>query len=72
MRWSAGPGPERLTSLATSGSETPVCSTYALEEGTTTRWLPLDDAIAACVRGELHDLKTELGLRRLRAHLLAG
>lgn len=40
-----------------------------MEEGAHTRWLPLDDAIAACVRGELADLKTELGLRRLRDHL---
>lgn len=40
-----------------------------MEEGARTRWLPLDDAIAACVRGELPDLKTELGLRRLRDHL---
>jgi ADP-ribose pyrophosphatase len=40
-----------------------------MEEGARTRWLALDDAIAACVRGELADLKTELGLRRLRDHL---
>ncbi|HEU4730989.1 MAG TPA: NUDIX domain-containing protein [Kofleriaceae bacterium] len=40
-----------------------------MEEGARTRWLPLDEAIAACVRGELTDLKTELGLRRLRDHL---
>ncbi len=40
-----------------------------MEEGATTRWLPLDAAIDACVRGELTDLKTELGLRRLRDHL---
>jgi ADP-ribose pyrophosphatase len=40
-----------------------------MEEGARTRWLPLDDAIAACVRGEITDLKTELGLRRLRDHL---
>jgi ADP-ribose pyrophosphatase len=40
-----------------------------MEEGATTRWLGLDEAIAACVRGELPDLKTELGLRRLRDHL---
>ena len=40
-----------------------------MEEGATTRWLPLDDAIAACVRGEITDLKTELGLRRLRDYL---
>jgi ADP-ribose pyrophosphatase len=35
-----------------------------MEEGADTRWLPLDDAIAACVRGDIEDLKTELGLRR--------
>jgi ADP-ribose pyrophosphatase len=40
-----------------------------MEDGARTRWLGLDDAIAACVRGELPDLKTELGLRRLRDHL---
>jgi ADP-ribose pyrophosphatase len=40
-----------------------------MEEGARTRWWPLDAAIAACVRGELTDLKTELGLRRLRDHL---
>ena len=42
-----------------------------MEEGSTTRWLELDAAIAACVRGELEDAKTELGLRRLR-DALAG
>jgi ADP-ribose pyrophosphatase len=40
-----------------------------MEEGARTRWLPFDDALAACVRGEISDLKTELGLRRLRDHL---
>jgi ADP-ribose pyrophosphatase len=40
-----------------------------MEEGARTRWLDLDAAIAACVRGEIADLKTELGLRRLRDHL---
>jgi ADP-ribose diphosphatase len=35
-----------------------------MEEGADTRWLDLDQALAACVRGELEDLKTELGLRR--------
>jgi ADP-ribose pyrophosphatase len=43
-----------------------------MEEGARTRWLPIDDAIAACVRGELADLKTELGLRRLVDHLRAS
>jgi ADP-ribose pyrophosphatase len=42
-----------------------------MEEGARTRWLPLDRAIDACVTGELMDLKTELGLRRLRDHLAA-
>lgn len=40
-----------------------------MEEGARTRWLRLDEAIAACVRGDLVDLKTELGLRRLREHI---
>jgi ADP-ribose pyrophosphatase len=40
-----------------------------MEEGARTRWLGLDDAIAACERGEIQDLKTELALRRLRDHL---
>lgn len=44
----------------------------AMEEGATTRWLELDAAIAACVAGELADLKTEVGLRRLRDHLLVA
>ncbi len=42
-----------------------------MEEGASTRWLPLDHAIDACLRGELTDLKTEMGLRRLRDHLTA-
>jgi ADP-ribose pyrophosphatase len=37
-----------------------------MEEGASTRWIPLAEAIAMCVRGEITDLKTELGLRRLR------
>jgi ADP-ribose pyrophosphatase len=40
-----------------------------MEEGARTRWLPLDDAISACVRGDICDLKTEAGLRRLRDQL---
>jgi ADP-ribose pyrophosphatase len=42
-----------------------------MEEGAHTRWLAIDAVIDACVRGELVDLKTELGLRRLRDHLAA-
>jgi ADP-ribose pyrophosphatase len=40
-----------------------------MEEGAVTRWLELDDALAACVKGEIEDLKTELGLRRFADHL---
>lgn len=35
------------------------------EEGARLRWMPLDEALAACARGEICDLKTELLLRRL-------
>ncbi len=41
-----------------------------MEEGSTTRWLTLDDALAACMAGRITDLKTELGLRRLRDQLV--
>lgn len=37
-----------------------------MEEGSTTRWMDLDDAIVACVEGHIEDAKTELALRRLR------
>lgn len=40
-----------------------------MEEGATTRWVDLGEAIAACVAGEIEDFKTELALRRLRDHL---
>ena len=40
-----------------------------MEEGAVARWLDLDQAIAACVAGDIEDFKTELALRRLRDHL---
>jgi ADP-ribose pyrophosphatase len=40
-----------------------------MEHGATTRWMELDAAIAACVRGDIEDAKTELGLRRLKERL---
>jgi ADP-ribose pyrophosphatase len=43
-----------------------------MEEGARTRWLSLSEALAACARGDLEDLKTELALRRLRDHLAAA
>jgi ADP-ribose pyrophosphatase len=37
------------------------------EEGAELMWLSLDEALARCDAGAISDLKTELGLRRLRA-----
>jgi len=37
-----------------------------LEEGAELAWRGLDEAIAACERGEIEDAKTEVALRRLR------
>jgi ADP-ribose diphosphatase len=37
-----------------------------MEDGASMRFWDLDEAIAACVRGEISDFKTELGLRRFR------
>lgn len=42
-----------------------------MEEGSSTWWTALDEAIAACVRGEIEDCKTELTLRRLADWLRA-
>ena len=36
------------------------------EQGARLEWTTLSDALARCARGELRDMKTELGLRRLR------
>lgn len=37
-----------------------------MEEGARTVWMDLEEAISACVRGDIEDAKTELVLRRLR------
>jgi ADP-ribose diphosphatase len=42
------------------------------EEGAVLRWRRLDDAIAACERGEIEDAKTEVAFRRLAARMGAG
>jgi 8-oxo-dGTP pyrophosphatase MutT (NUDIX family) len=36
------------------------------EEGARLEWVPLDEALGRCARGEIRDLKTEIGLRRLQ------
>jgi ADP-ribose pyrophosphatase len=35
------------------------------EEGARLEWLTLEEALARCARGEIQDMKTEVGLRRL-------
>jgi ADP-ribose pyrophosphatase len=40
-----------------------------MEEGAGIAWMELEEAIAACVRGEVEDMKTEIVLRRLKEHL---
>ena len=52
-----------------AAQEPPAGDGSPMEEGVTTRWLDLDQAIAAGVAGELEDAKTELTLRRLRDYL---
>jgi 8-oxo-dGTP pyrophosphatase MutT (NUDIX family) len=42
------------------------------EEGARLEWVPLDEALARCARGDIRDLKTEIGLRRLRDALRLG
>jgi ADP-ribose pyrophosphatase len=39
------------------------------EEGARVEWVPLEEALAKCAAREIRDLKTELGLRRLREKL---
>ncbi len=39
------------------------------EEGAQLEWVPLGEALGRCARGEIQDMKTELGLRRLRERL---
>ena len=36
------------------------------EEGARLEWVSLGEALARCARGEIRDMKTEIGLRRLR------
>jgi 8-oxo-dGTP pyrophosphatase MutT (NUDIX family) len=50
-------------------AERPPLDGSPFEEGACLRWLDLDEAIAACVRGEIRDMKTEVTLRRLRDQL---
>jgi ADP-ribose pyrophosphatase len=40
-----------------------------LEEGAELRWVPLAEAVEACLRGAIEDAKTEIALHRLAARL---
>jgi ADP-ribose pyrophosphatase len=64
--YTAGEVVDPAAAGATTGDGSP------MEEGARMRWLALDEAIAACVRGEIEDSKTEIALRRLADRLRAG
>jgi ADP-ribose pyrophosphatase len=49
--------------------ELPAGDGSPFEEGARLEWLPLEEALARCARGEIRDMKTETGLRRLREKL---
>ncbi len=73
---SPGSMPEKfwLTAAAVadpSVAEVPPTDGSPMEEGARCWWMPLNEAIDACVRGEIEDCKTELALRRLRDQLHA-
>ena len=55
--------------VGAGASTPPLGDVSTMEEGAQLEWLDLDEAIAACVRGDLEDAKTELTLRRLRDEL---
>ena len=47
----------------------PVGDGSPFEEGARVEWVGLDDALRRCALGEITDMKTEIGLRRLRQKL---
>jgi ADP-ribose pyrophosphatase len=51
---------------ADAAAELPRGDGSPFEEGAKLEWLTLDEALRRISRGELQDLKTEIGLRRLR------
>jgi ADP-ribose pyrophosphatase len=53
-------------------AEAPAGDGSPVEERAEIAWVPLDEALAMCDRGEIEDMKTELGLRRLAAARRAG
>jgi len=68
---SPGSMPEKfwLTAAAVEdpdAAEPPPTDGSPMEEGARCWWMPLEQAIEACVRGEIEDCKTELALRRLK------
>jgi ADP-ribose pyrophosphatase len=50
-------------------AEPPLGDGSPFEQGARLEWVALEEALARVARGELQDLKTELGLRRLRDRL---
>ncbi|MCA1829348.1 MAG: NUDIX domain-containing protein [Myxococcales bacterium] len=51
---------------------TPAGDGSPFEEGARLEWVALDDALRRCAIGEIQDMKTEIGLRRLAEKLKRG
>lgn len=69
---SPGVIPERIHFVRASverpeDAQAPAGDGSPVEEGAAIEWVALDAALAMCERGEIEDMKTELGLRRLAA-----
>jgi ADP-ribose pyrophosphatase len=71
---SPGMTPERFVFAAaevplSAPADIPEGDGSPMEESATIRWAPLEAALSMCRRGEIEDLKTEVGLRRLQDRL---
>ena len=59
--------------VATDASAAPPAGDGSpFEEGARLEWVALDEALRRCAAGEIRDMKTEVGLRRLRERLTEG
>ena len=68
----AGVIPERVHFVTArvadpDASTAPVGDGSPAEERAALWWLPIDEGLAMCEQGEIEDMKTELGVRRLAA-----
>ncbi len=53
----------------TGAGQVPMGDGSEVEQGAVIWWVPVDEVLSMCDRGEIEDAKTELGIRRLAARL---